>query len=263
MIKIGLIQASAAQNILENIKVIEKYVKEAKERDCSIVCFPECFLTGYYPEEALSLAVERENTVLNKISLMAKRNKMDLLIGFMEADADKRYITHGIFNANGDCQYYRKTHLGEKEEKYFVQGDVLEVFTLSCGIKAGFQICVETHFPEITKTLSLRGAEVVFAPHAVPSVAGCRKSIWSKIIPARSYDNRVYMTCCNLWDEAKFGGGCLVTAPNGDVIAEMYEETAGLLAAEINLEEVRRYRQENSGKRYRYYPSKARKELYL
>ena len=262
MIKIGLVQASAAQDILENIKMIEKYVKEAKERDCSIVGFPECFLTGYYPEEALGLAVERESTVLKKISLMAKENTTDLLIGFMEADGDKRYISHGIFKANGECEYYRKTHLGEKEEKYFAKGNMLEVFTLSCGIKAGFQICVETHFPGITKTLSLRDAEVVFAPHAVPRTAGSRKSIWNKIIPARSYDNRVYMACCNHWDGEKFGGGCMVTDPKGDVIAEYFEENEGLLVVDLDLEAVRRYREENAGKHYRYYPSKCRKELY-
>lgn len=262
MIKIGLVQASVGRDVLENIKTIEKYVADAKNQGCEAVCFPECFLTGYHPEEAVKLAVGRDNKWVQTIAGLAVDYQIDILAGFMESEENLQYISQGIFKASGVCDYYRKTHLGEKEEEYFAKGNVLEVFTLSCGAKIGMQICVETHFPQITQTLSLKGADVIFAPHAVPRAAGNRKNIWSKIIPARSYDNRVYMACCNQWDEEKFGGGSMVTDPKGEVIAEYFKESAGLLVAELDLEEVRRYRQENAGKRYRYYASKGRKELY-
>ena len=88
------------------------------------------------------------------------------------------------------------------------------------------------------------------------------KNIWGKIVPARSYDNRVYMACCNQWDEEKFGGGCMITDPKGDVIAECFDDRADLLVAEVDIEEIRRYHEKDAGKRYRYYPSMERRELY-
>lgn len=262
MIKIGLVQASASRDVFENLRTIERYITEAKDKGCEVICFSEGFLTGYAPEEAEILAVERDCEAVKNISKMVSEAGCDLLVGFMERDEESLYLTHGIFKADGECEYYRKTHLGEKEAIYFSAGNELNVVKLSCGMKIGIALCVETHFPEISRTLSLREAEVIFAPHAVPRAAGSRKELWGKIIPARSYDNRVYMACCNQWDNEKFGGGCIVTNPKGEVIAECFEDREGLLTAEVDLEEVRLYHDENAGKRYRYYPSKVRKELY-
>lgn len=260
--KIGLVQAPSTRKIAINLKTIKNYVIKARDKECAVLCFPECFLTGYAPEEAKNLSITRDCEALKKISEIAVACEIDILMGFMEAEGEAHYITHGIFKSSGEAEYYRKTHLGEKEAIYFSEGDMLNVFELSDGVKIGFQLCVEIHFLEITKALSLRGAEIVFAPHAVPKKAGSRKVIWSKIIPARCYDNRVYMACCNQWDEDRFGGGCLVTDPKGDVVAEYFEDKEGLLVAEIDTEEIRRYHEENAGRRYRYYPSKGRKELY-
>ena len=260
--KIGLAQTSAVTDVAANLDVIIEYAIKAKQQGCEVICFPECFLTGYAPEETKTLSVSKECKQLKKISEIAVEKEIDILIGFMEVEEDKYYITHGVLKMNGEREYYRKTHLGEKESIYFSEGDVLNILELSNGVKIGFQLCVETHFFEITKALSLRGAEIVFAPHAVPRKAGCRKSIWMKIIPARSYDNRVYMACCNQWDEKNYGGGCMVTDPKGDVIAQFFENEEGLLVAEIDVEEIKRYHEANAGKKYRYYPSKERKELY-
>ena len=260
--KIGLVQAASHQDVFENIKIAEQYLAAAAETGCKVLCFPECFLTGYVPEEAAERSLEKNHEALERLSLLAQTFRIDLLVGFMEKQAEVYYITHGIFMSTGEVKYYHKTHLGEKEEKYFAAGQELEVFGLSCGLKVGFQICVETHFPEITQTLSLKGAEVVFAPHAVPKVAGSRKEIWSKIIPARSYDNRVYMACCNLGEDEKFSGGCMVTDPRGDVVAQYFGESEQFLTAEIAPEEVSKYHGEDAGKRYRYYPAKRRAELY-
>jgi predicted amidohydrolase len=262
IMKIGLVQASAAKDIWKNIDTIKTYVLDAKKQGCQVVCFPECFLTGYFPEEAEELAVLKNCKEINLLLDLAVSNEIDLLAGFMESEKHENYITHAVFKSNGEYEYYRKTHLGEKEALYFSEGDKLNVLNLSNGTKIGFQLCVEIHFLEITKALSLRGAEIVFAPHAVPRAAGNRKNIWGKIIPARSYDNRVYMACCNQWDEEKFGGGCMITGPNGDVIAECFDDREALLVAEIDIEKIRRYHEKDAGKRYRYYPSMERRELY-
>ena len=260
--KCGIVQAGSSLELWENVNALKSYVEEAKAQGCSVICFPEAFLTGYAPKAVSNLAISKQSEALQYVAGMAKEYQMDLLVGFMERSETEYHLTHGIFCGDGTREFYRKTHLGQREQDVFTAGDKLQVFTLSCGLKAGIQMCVETHFPEITQTLSLSGAEVVFAPHAVPRVAGSRKVIWSKIIPARSYDNRVYMACCNLWDEEKFGGGCLITDPNGEVVEECYEEKEALICFDVKQEQVSCYHENNDNMKRRYYPGLRRTELY-
>ena len=260
--KIGIVQHPATDVLRENLNYIMKFATEAKNAGCSLVCFPECSLTGYFPEHIKEFAISQNDTALLEISALASELGIDILAGFMEQDNGLFFITHGIFHSDGSTDFYHKTHLGKKESLYFTPGDKLEVFTLSCGLRIGFQLCVETHFPDITQTLALRGAEIIFAPHAVPRVSGNREHIWKKYIPARSYDNRVYMACCNHWDDNRFGGGCLITDPRGEILAGHYEEGVHLLVAEIDRELISRYRTEGDMRSTHYYPAKRRTELY-
>ena len=264
MVKCGIVQASSVSDIRGNIEKVRRYVEAAKEKGCEVLGFPEAFLTSYAPKMVEKLAVSMRNEYIKQVSELARQYEMDLLVGFMEKslEEEKYYLTHGIFRSDGKCNFYRKTHLGQREQDLFSAGDHLLVLELACGLKAGIQMCVETHFPEITQKLSLQGAEIVFAPHAVPRVAGSRSTIWSKIIPARSYDNRVYMACCNLWDEEKFGGGCLVMDPVGEVVVSYYEEQEALVCFEVDREKVSCYHEGNGSMKKRYYPEMRRVDLY-
>ena len=185
---------------------------------------------------------------LVSVSRIAARFSIDLLVGFLEYEhaSGHYFITHGLFRPDGSTFFYRKTHLGEKEEKVFSAGDTLPVFPLSCGLTAAVQLCVEAHFPEITLTYSLKGAEIVFAPFAVPGTGARRKEIWGKYIPARSYDNRVYMACCNLLDERR-SGGCLFTGPDGDILAEDFTGDEGLIVCSVDRNAVSAYHPDDCG----------------
>ena len=263
MYTFGLISTSSATSVEENLHTLEQYARQAKNLGCSALCFPECFLTGYLPKEAAEYSIsitDDEDTLarpLKTIRNLAMELSMDLLVGFMESQEDETpryYITHGIFLSDGSIRYYRKSHLGAREATVFTPGNALDVFTLSSGIKAGMQICVETHFNDITQTLSLKGAQLIFAPHAVPRAAGDRKKLWSKYIPARSYDNSVYMACCNQWDSEKFGGGILVTDAKGEVLVSEFEDKPAMAVFSLDPEKFSR--------KY-YFPDKRRTALYL
>lgn len=261
-IKMGLVQAPSAANRETNVEMLLRFAQQARKEGCCCICFPEAFLTGYAPAYSASQSISREDNLLNNVAEAAVRLGLDILVGFMEWDGEKYYLSMGIFLADGRRDFYRKTHLGEKERLYFTPGDVLPVYPLSCGITAGIQMCVEAHYPEITQTLSLKGAQVVFAPHAVPRAAGDRKKIWEIYIPCRSYDNRVLMACCNLWDEDRFSGGCLVTNEKGETIASCFEDAPALMTFEWDPDDLKKYREKNSSPRYRYYPDRRCPELY-
>lgn len=259
--KIALVQAGAGDSLTASLEILNRYTEAAAGEGCQVICFPECFLTGYAPEEAAAKGISKDAKALEQVSQMAECCAVDILAGFMEKDDTACYITQGLFRQDGTRDHYRKTHLGQREQKFFSPGQELKVLSLTDGTRIGLQICVETHYPQITQTLALRGAEVVFAPHAVPRVSGDRQTVWGKYIPARSYDNRVYMACCNLWD-TRHGGGCFVTGPRGEEIAACFREEAALLTCELDLELIRSFRSPQQTRSRHFFPALRRRELY-
>lgn len=258
--RFGIVQMGGAETVEENLAQIALFAKEAAESGCEAVCFPECCLTGYDPERAEEKAISLEDASLARAAELAKTHGIDLLIGFMEREGAQRYVTHALLRRDGTGESYRKTHLGKKESSFFEAGEHLAVWTLSCGVQVGIQLCVEGHFPEISQTLALRGADVIFLPHAVPAAAGDRKTLWQRYIPARSYDNRIYAACCNVTDGARFAGGCFVTGPDGAVIAEQFSPQPALVCFDVEQDALQRWREE--GGHHRWYPLHRRKELY-
>lgn len=258
---LGVVQMAAKESPWENLREISLLAKRAKSLGCEAVCFPECVLTGYAPERAAERGISGADAIISKTCELAKELQIDLLVGFVERSERGMYITHGLFRRDGSRDFYRKTHLGKKEALYFMAGDELPVLELSCGIKIGIQLCVETHFPEITQTLSLRGAEVIFAPYAAPGTGEDRVKIWKKYIPARSYDNRVYVACCNLTGGESFGGGYFSASPEGEILSSGYGEDAHIEVFAVDRERLKRYRTED-GPRHSYYPGCRRVELY-
>ena len=58
---------------------------------------------------------------------------------------------------------YKKNHLTKNEQKYLKPDDEVKVFKTKIG-NIGIQICRDLLYPEITRKLMLKGAEIVFCP---------------------------------------------------------------------------------------------------
>ncbi|MCL6635956.1 MAG: nitrilase family protein [Peptococcaceae bacterium] len=239
--RIALVQMQSKIGMIEeNMKKIEQFVSEAARKKVDIICFPELCVQGYNREKAHLTAVDIPGEIPDAVSAMARRAGLVALVGVAEkSESGRPYITHLAVFPDGSLQKYRKTHLGKSEVPYFTPGDEFVVF--SCG-KARFsvQICWDLHFPEMSTILSLRGTEIIFAPHASPTVVGDRREIWLKYLAARAYDNAVFVAACNLVGDSgcgqSFCGGALVIDPKGNVVAEAFNGREEMLV--VNLDPV-------------------------
>ncbi|MEG0020746.1 MAG: nitrilase-related carbon-nitrogen hydrolase, partial [Oscillospiraceae bacterium] len=250
-----------------NVNSILELAEQAAQAGCEMVCFPEASVTGYDVSRSQDIGIHKKSPHLEKISALAQREKIDILSGFMEKTDRALYITQALLAADGRKEFYRKTHLGQKEGQVFSQGQELLIFHGSNGGIFGIELCVETHFPDVTQTLALKGAQIIFAPFAVPQKAGDRHSIWQKYIPARSYDNRVYFAACNQCGDngrVEFAGGCMACSPSGDEIAASFTDKNSLLIFEFDEAEYDKFHTPQPVKMgERYYPPQKRTELYL
>lgn len=265
--RIALVQMEALINDKNrNMSKIKKYIEEAANNNAHIICFPETSIHGY-SKNLYRAGAETLVEISHILSQWAQQYSLCILAGAAEAAENKMpYITHLMATPDGSVETYRKTHLGKSEKPYFSAGNSLPVFKTPTAI-IGVQICWDLHFPEITTIMSLKGAEIIFAPHASPTIVGDRKNIWLKYLTARAYDNSVYLAACNLLGKngegQSFCGGALVLDPKGNLVAEDFSNREGILFADLDCELIKRIRKKDTkSMRDSFYLESRRPDLY-
>jgi predicted amidohydrolase len=248
----------------ENLGRMARFAVEAAGKGADVICFPELSLTGY----VLTL----EETAPGSISLaqaesllaaVARDSGSVVIAGLAEeAEGGKPFITQVAIGPEGLIGVHRKSHLGPPERGIYQAGDAISTLAFR-GAVFGIQLCYETHFPEISTTMALAGAEMLFFPHASPRGSGEEKlSSWLRHLPARAFDNGVYVVACNQVGETSAGfsfpGVAVVIGPDGRVEASYTGNEERILIATLQRDGLFQVRQN----RMKYFLPRRRPALY-
>jgi N-carbamoylputrescine amidase len=248
-LKISLVMTeSHFGKIEENLDNTRKWAEKAKKANAQIVCFPELNITGYALSEKNNRYSEiipgRITTEIEKIS---KSSDMTVIAGMVEKTAHGETITQVVISPEGMLGKYQKIHLSPAEKKFFVPGKEISLFSWK-NIKFGIGLCFDAHFPEFSTICSLKGADVIFFPHASPPHESARqkRDRWLRYLPARSYDNSIFVAACNQVgtnnEGINFNGTAMILNPKGEIIAETFGNREDSVSAELDmklLEQVR------------------------
>jgi predicted amidohydrolase len=266
--KIALVQMNALIGQINlNLQRIANYSTEAAQQGVDVICFPELAITGYSRDKSHLFAEPVPGNSSKFIAKLAQQLNITILAGMVELSPvkNKPYITHLVVFPDGGVHLYRKTHLGSSEKPYFTAGNTVNIFDIGKAL-FGVQICWDTHFPEMSTLMSLKGAEIIFAPFASPRIAGDRKKMWLKYLTARAYDNAVFLATCNLIGDngyGQFSGGAMVIDPKGNVLAEDFNNQESMLVVELEVDLINRIRyQEATSMKNLFYLKSRRPELY-
>ena len=156
-----------------NLDMMTKIVERS---DADLVVFAEMFLTGYSCRDDLTkLAEYLDGESVKRVVDMAKEHDTHIVFGMPEKGKE---IQGQVFNSavlvcpDERVERYRKMHLvnfGPFEEyHYFGRGNELPVFDTRLG-KIGMLVCYDIFFPEATKILALKGADLLVHISASPS----------------------------------------------------------------------------------------------
>lgn len=267
-IRLALVQMQSETGLTDkNMEKICSLTRQAAAKKADIICFPELCVQGYHREKSPLLAEPVPGQSSEAIRRLAVKEGIIILAGLAEQSGNERpYITQLLAFPGGELAVYRKTHLGKSETPYFSPGDTLPVFN-SAKATLGVEICWDLHFPEVSAILSLKGAEIIFAPHASPTIVGDRRNIWLKYLAARAYDNTVFVAACNLvggdGTGQSFCGGALIIDPKGNIVAEDFNGSESLLVADLDPTLLNTIRRRESGSmRHSFYLEGRRPELY-
>jgi predicted amidohydrolase len=184
-------------------KVCEWFKKAVKEHKAQLVVFPETVLTGFTPampvEEFYELAADIPGRETEKISKLAKELKSHVVFPLYEKGKEKNIIYNSsvLINDEGEIAgVYRKTHPFPTERLggggWTTPGDETIVVDTKLG-RIGMIICYDGDFPELSRVLAIKGAEIITRPSALLR----NYEIWEITNRARAYDNHVYVIAAN------------------------------------------------------------------
>jgi N-carbamoylputrescine amidase len=200
---------------------------------------------------------------MERVVGLARDRAVVIIAGIMEvADRHGSYITQMIAGPEGLLGLYRKTHLSPQEKGGYLAGKKIETFSWK-GVTFGVQLCYETHFPEISTVLVLKGAEVIFMPHASPRGLPREKfQSWLRHLPGRAFDNSVFVIACNQVGKTRAGfsfpGVVLALNPAGRPIAQYRGSKEKMVLFDLKGDELTEIREH----RMRYFLPHRRPELY-
>ena len=247
--KLHLFQAKSKLGDVDyNLSRLVSYIK-ANCGGGDIVITPELYLPGYMSRDLhFNMAEPINGKTIKEIEKATAETGCTVVTGIGERDdaTDALYNTAVAIGPTGLIAKYRKRHLPSygvfDEARYFGAGEndppVFEVG----GTKMGLAICYDAFYPEISRSLTLRGAKVHIYISAAPDMS---RKYFETFVAARAMENVVYAVYVNTvgqYDGLGFFGGSHVVDPLGEVLvrAKYYEEDVKTIEIDPSL--VTRYR---------------------
>ena len=187
-------------NVQKGVAWLEQAVKE---HDAELVVFPETittgFVTGLDANALWDLVDDVGGRISREIQAAAKSLNVHVVWASYRRGPERGVIYNSSMLIGPDGEIigtYDKTHPFPLERcdcgGWVTVGNRADVFETALGT-IGMIICYDGDFPELSRLLAVKGAEVIVRPSALLRSF----DIWHLTNAARAYDNHVYMVATN------------------------------------------------------------------
>lgn len=203
-----------------------------------VVLLPELWSTGLTFEKAPQLAEPMPGPTTKILCEFAMKHSMYIIGSILELRNTSYYNTLHIVDPTGSINVYRKIHLFSlmKEDQFLTSGTECNIFSTDLGTIAGI-ICYDIRFPELVRSLTLKGAEILFVPAEFPHP---RKQHWDILLQARAIENQIFVIACNRTGTSKkyhFFGGSTIIDPWGEIMVQAADQE-GIYTCEIDTHRI-------------------------
>jgi len=249
--RVGLAQYGAAADKAANLAKAREVAAEAGRRRVDLLVFPEVFMVAMAqddPTPPAQVAETLDGPFLQGVTRAAVEHGLHIVMGMLEkapGESYRAYNTAVLVAPSGErLAVYRKVHLydslgGRESERVRPGHEQPPVAATPLG-RLGLQICYDIRFPEWSRILVARGAEVIVVPTSWVS-GPLKEEHWITLVRARAIENTCWIVAADQIRPDRVGRS-LVVDPMGVVVADGGEEP-GLVVAEVDLDRVRRVRQ--------------------
>jgi predicted amidohydrolase len=225
-----------------NVRMSTAAVSQSVAAGAQLVIMPELVTAGYLfesPEEARSVAVTPDHPVFEAWAKAVGDVGGVVVGGFAELGDDGFvYNSAAVVDGSGVLAVYRKDHLWDKEKLWFKPGSAVPPIVETPFGRLGILVCYDMTFPEMTRSVALRGADLIVGPTnwpLFPHPEGEHPAVVA-IVMAAALSNRVAIACCDRsgtergqeWTQ----GSCIINH-NGEIVATANQD--GIVTADLDL----------------------------
>ena len=258
-VNVALIQMSCGTDERQNIDKAAAMVHQAAANGANIVCLQELFASRYFPQTVdvknYGLARPLPDESVAVMQKIAAAKKLTIIVPVYEcARPGINFNTAVIIDADGSIAgKFRKVHIPEGpqylEKYYFTPGDLgYPVFKTAHAV-IGIGICWDEWFPEVARILGIKGAQIIFYPSAIGSEPDrpeySSQAAWETVVKSHGIVNGLFIAALNRVgreDDMTFYGGSFISNPFGDVLARGDNQSDQVVAAELDLNQIREFR---------------------
>lgn len=239
--KVGFLQLRPKfGNVKANVRSAKSLLKNVSD---AIIVLPELFNTGYLfrsKDELKDLAESTANGyTVGEMKKIAKQKNLSLVFGMVEKKGRKFYNSSVLVTSKGKIFTYQKTHLFDREKLFFAPGEQNYAVHEVDGAKIGMMVCFDWCFPEVTRVLALKGAQIICHPANLILPHG------QAAMRTRSIENRVFTITANRIGTEKrpnvsitFTGNSQIIDPSGVELAGVGDRSESLKIVDVDVTEA-------------------------
>lgn len=250
--KIAAIQMRSVLDFEENLEKIRRFLKEAKENGATAAFLPEVFYSLGDGTKASPHLVDGNDDHYENIKNLA-RNAGLYILGGSAASLKNGKVVNRSFNFapdGTDLGEYDKMNLFAvdlskhpsntviDEARIYARGNSPKVIEFE-GFKLGLSICFDLRFPELFRSYSFAGAEILSISSAFTVPTG--KAHWHTLVRARAIENQCYVVAAAQWgvhnEKISTYGHSLIVDPWGEILADAGEGEK-VIYAEVDREKL-------------------------
>jgi predicted amidohydrolase len=237
------------------VKISETISKIASQQKVDLIVFPELITSGNeLGVRFTELAQRVPGPTVNLIAQRANEHGVYIAFGMVTKERVESVLYNSAVLVGPDGELldiYNKVHLRGEERMAFREGFKLPIIPTEIG-NIGLMIGYDLAFPEVARSLALDGADLLCV---MANWEAANIDEWKTYVRARAFENSVFIAAANRIGEdvtLTFGGESMVVGPRGQIHASLASETdpesgeplEGFAVARIDLDEVRKFREE-------------------
>jgi len=266
-LRVACVQMNTRGDVAANVRAATTLVGEAAAAGARLVALPEtwAYKGGRRGIRASAEAVDGASNAA--LAQLAARLGIFVLAGSIyepSPEPGRVYNTSALFGPDGGLRVvYRKIHLFDvvagttvyRESDDVEPGAELVTAEIDPGeatarrpgeapapaapVTLGLTICYDLRFPELYRSLALRGAQILCVPSAFTAYTGAAH--WEVLLRARAVENGCFVIAPGQVGEHLPGRDCfghsMIVDPWGAVLAEV-QDSVGFCVADLDLGRV-------------------------
>lgn len=256
--RIAAVQLRSGVDIDANLRAAEALIREAAADGAAFIATPEMTHLMQRSRRQLlaSISPQETDTAVQFFAALAAELGVHLLIGSLAilVAAGRAVNRSFLFAPTGDIlASYDKIHLFDavispqekwQESRTYDRGKKAVSSPVGGGAILGLSICYDLRFAALYRHYAAAGAHIIAVPAAFTAPTG--KAHWETLLRARAIETGSFIIAPAQGGRHEDGrttyGHSLIIGPWGEVLAQAGHDEPGIVAAQIDLQQVKKAR---------------------